>query len=489
MAWLTKSRFVAGLQCEKRLWFEANQPLTEPQPANIRMLQGRTFDQVVQTLAPGVIISRDKGMPAMISETTTLLRSGQHAVLYQPAFRAGDLAIIADILRKRGTAFELVEVKSSTSVKDEHIADAAYQALVLKNAGLPVSSVYIGHVDNSFVLRRAGDYAGIAKEEDITPRVEGRLQEIADRASGQLEVMRSPMVPDIEMGPQCTSPYACPFIARCTAARASIPQFPVGLLPYAGAMAEQLRTEGYEDLRSVPRARLTKENHLRIYDATVTGKAFFDPAATEELRGLPVPRAYLDFETVGPAVPEVVGTRPYEAWPFQWSLHVESAAGALEHFEYLDTEHFGDFDHVAAALIAAMPPAGPIFVYNLSFERGVLQRLAERLPQRAMALDAIRERLYDLLPVTRNAYYHRDMRGSWSIKNVLPTIDPTLAYDTLDEVREGEAAQLAFLELRDQRIAPARREQLMQRLRDYCRRDTFGMVILRRFLAGEGHGT
>jgi len=47
MAWLTKSRFVAGLQCEKRLWFETNQPLIEPQAANFRMLQGRTFDQVV----------------------------------------------------------------------------------------------------------------------------------------------------------------------------------------------------------------------------------------------------------------------------------------------------------------------------------------------------------------------------------------------------------------------------------------------------------
>ena len=489
MAWLTKSRFVAGLQCEKRLWFETNQPLIEPQAANFRMLQGRTFDQVVQTLAPGVIIARDKGMPAMIAETTAVLRSGKHEVLYQPAFRAGDLAIIADILRKRGSAFQLVEVKSSTSVKPEHIADAAYQALVLRNAGVSLSSVFIGHVDNRFVLQRPGDYAGIAVEEDITPQVQAGLQEVADRASGHLAVMRSPEVPDIAMGAQCTSPYPCPFIARCTAARASIPEFPVEMLPHGGAIAEQLRSEGYEDLRSVPRTRLTREKHLRVYDATLSGTAFFDPAVTEELRGLPKPRAYLDFETAGLAVPEVIGTRPYEAWPFQWSLHVESTTDRLAHFEFVDIENFGDFDRLAAALIAAVPPDGPIFVYNMSFERGVLERLVDRLPQRATALDAIRGRLFDLMPVTKDAYYHRDMRGSWSIKAVLPTIDPALAYDTLEEVREGEAAQLAFLELRDQRIAPARREQLMQRLRDYCRRDTFGLVVLRRFLAGEGHGT
>jgi len=36
--------------------------------------------------------------------------------------------------------------------------------------------------------------------------------------------------------------------------------------------------------------------------------------------------------------------------------------------------------------------------------------------------------LVDLLPVTRAAYYHRDMRGSWSIKSVMPTIDAKLGY-------------------------------------------------------------
>jgi hypothetical protein len=357
---------------------------------------------------------------------------------------------------------------------------------VLKNANLPLASVYIGHVDNRFVLRRPGEYAGLAVEKDITPQVDACLQDVADRANEQMEVMRSPEVPDIEMGAHCYSPYECPFIARCTAARASIPQFPVDLLPRAAAIAEQLRAEGYEDLRSVPRERLTKDNHLRVYDATVSGTAYFDPAATEELRALPAPRAYLDFETVGLSVPEIVGTRPYEPWPFQWSLHVESAAGELQHFDYLDIETFGDFERLVAALLAAVPAAGPVFVYNLSFERGVLQRLAERLPAHAAALEALCERLYDLWPVTKDAYYHRDMRGSWSIKDVLPTLDPALAYDTLEEVRHGEAAQLAFLELRDRNVAPARHAQLTQRLRDYCRRGTQGMVVLRRFLAGEG---
>jgi hypothetical protein len=90
----------------------------------------------------------------------------------------------------------------------------------------------------------------------------------------------------------------------------------------------------------------------------------------------------------------------------------------------------------------------------------------------------------DLLPVTRAAYYHRDMRGSWSIKAVLPTIAPELDYGELAEVQEGEGAQLAFLELRAGNCAAERRETLVRALLEYCRRDTFGLVVLRRFLCG-----
>jgi hypothetical protein len=115
----------------------------------------------------------------------------------------------------------------------------------------------------------------------------------------------------------------------------------------------------------------------------------------------------------------------------------------------------------------------------------VLEGLAGRLPKHAAALEALSERLFDLLPVTQSAYYHRDMQGSWSIKAVLPTIDPSLSYSDLEDIQAGDAAQLAFFELRSPGITAARRERLTQSLRDYCKRDTWGMVVLRRFLAQE----
>ena len=160
----------------------------------------------------------------------------------------------------------------------------------------------------------------------------------------------------------------------------------------------------------------------------------------------------------------------------------------MHHVAYLAIDSFGNFAELAKALLDAVPVTGPVFAYNAGFERGVLAGLADRLPEYSQALLDLAGRLVDLLPITRDAYYHRDMKGSWSIKAVLPTIAPGLAYAELDDVQESGAAQLAFVELREAGISAERREKLTQSLREYCRRDTWGMVVLRRFLCGEPTG-
>src|SRR5207237_8658351 len=113
-----------------------------------------------------------------------------------------------------------------------------------------------------------------------------------------------------------------------------------------------------------------------------------------------------------------------------------------------------------------------------------LNSLADRLPEQDTVLRRLAGRLVDLLPVTREAYYHRDMRGSWSIKDVIPTILPELAYERLDAVQEGGAAQLAFLELRGSNVSAERAQVLRKALLRYCAHDTWVMIVLRRFLCG-----
>lgn len=451
MPWLTKSRFMAGRQCVKRLWFEVNAPLEVRAPESLAILQGRAFDDFVRTLWPGEVIDRARGMPAAIAQTRRVIDAGGAPVLHQAAVRNGEFAIIADVLRRDRGGTELIEIKASTSVKPEHVPDAAYQVLVLRGARVPVERALIGHVNNAFTLEREGDYRGLLIEEDITATVEALLPALADQAIDLHRVMSAREMPQIAMGPQCTSPHDCPFIERCSRG-------------------------------SPPLQDLLHHKDPRVRAGAANGTTFFDPRQAAELRAQPFPRSYLDFETIGFAVPEVPGTRPYEQLPFQWSLHVEAAGGELQHAEFLAIESFGVFAALSKALIEAVPDEGPVFAYNAPFEGRALALLARLVPAHEAALTRLRARLVDLLPITRRAYYHPRMSGSWSIKAVIPTITAELAYDTLGEVQEGEGAQRAFLELRSGVPDAARRARLMRELLDYCRRDTEVLVTLARFL-------
>jgi hypothetical protein len=489
MPWLTKSRFTAGLQCPKRLWNEVHDPLTEAQPDSLPFMNGRAVDRLAQTFAAGALVSREQGMPAAIAETSRLLRErslrdGASTVLYQAAFRAGNLAVIADVLRIDGNQATLVEVKGSTSVKPEHLPDVAYQTLVLRQCKLPIERIMVAHIDNKFVLTRPGDYAGLIVEQDVTNEVEEALPQIAESAAALLEVMTSarPVVP---IGEHCNSPYECPFTERCQRERGAPPEYPVELLPWGGKTVKSLIASGYSNLVEVPAERLARADHQRIYQATVSGEPYFDAAATADLRKFRYPMAHLDFETIAQAVPDVVGTRPFEGIPFQWSIHIEDSASSVRHAEFLAIERFGDFDALADALLSALPDSGPVFAYNASFERGKLEWLADRLPARANALRDVASRLVDLLPITRAAYYHRDMKGSYTVKSVLRTIDPALDYDNLSDVREGDGAQLAFLQLRSGALGAERAAVIRSALLKYCERDSWGLVVLRRFLCGE----
>ncbi len=450
------------------------------------LVHGQSFDLAVQCLYPGVIISRDGGLPSAIAETKHVLESTENisATLYQPAFQAGDLAVIVDILRRSGSAFDLIEVKASTAVKEIHIPDVAFQALVLQRAKMPVDHVLVGHVNKDFRLDRVGDYDGILIEVDVTARVKEYLPEAAERAAAFQEVMAAESMPTVYVGPHCWSPHECPFLSRCRASETD-PDYPLDILPRANRVLEVLTDEGFRDLRDVPPERLTSDLHRRVYEATVSGVPFFDIAATRDLRALPSPFAYLDFETISYSVPEVIRTHPFEQVPFQWSVHVEDSPESVRHAEFLAIDEFGDLGLMARTLIDAIPSTGTVFAYNASFEKGVLDRLAYLVPKHSAELRGIAARLFDLLPVTRNAYYHRDMRGSWSIKNVMRTIDPRLGYEYLEEVQEGNGAQQAFLELRNPTITSARSLALRSALLKYCHHDTWVMVVLRRFLCGE----
>jgi len=481
---LSKSKIIAGLQCPKRLWLQTHKPEMAEQDEmdELGFSIGTNVGEIARTLyADGILVGDYDNLYASLARTKTLLTSRDDAVLFEAAFSANDILILADIVEKQGSSLMLIEVKSSTSTKNHHIKDAAVQSWVMESAGFKPAKVLIRHINNTFVYPGEGNYIGILTDDDVTDVVSAITKEVPKWIDNFQEVLNG-KEPPIEVGNQCEDPYACEFYSYCARNLPPEPEYSVYILPRGGAKADELWQAGYRDLRDVPADILDKEMHLRVHEATLSGKPFLDPNVTGELSILSYPRYYIDFEGINFAIPIWAGTRPYQQIPFQFSCHIENQPGSLGHKAFLHADIKSPILSFTDALLNAVGTQGPIFVYNSAYEKTIIDQLAAMLPDRADRLYAVIERIVDLLPITRSSYYHPAMKGSWSIKAVLPTIAPNLSYDTLEEVADGIAAQNAFIEIISTGTTENRRKFLAEHLLAYCARDTLALVAIADYL-------
>lgn len=469
---------MAFRQCPKRLWLQAfRRDLAVIDPgAQARFDAGHRVGEIARALRPGgTLVGHADDPGRALQHTRGLLAGADDRLLFEPALKAGGVLVRADVLERRGGRCRLVEVKSSTSVKPLHVEDVAIQTWVIRGAGLVLDSEALAHVDNTFVYPGNGDYGGLLAEADLTEEVRPLLEEVPRWVAEAQRVLDGGM-PGIDIGPHCTQPYACEFLAWCSRDE---PEYPVSILPRSSALAATLREEGMRDLREVPGERLAHPTQIRIWRVTRSGTAEVDPAVARLLRDLGHPRAYLDFETIAPAVPLWAGTRPCQRIPIQWSCHVQAEPGRLVALGSLVTTGEDPRRAFAESLVRAMPSDGPVFAYNAVFERGVLGDLAQALPDLAPPLGRIADRLVDLLPITRDHYYHPAMKGSWSLKNVLPTIAPDLDYANLEGgVQSGGDVESIYTRILDAASEAGRRSELEAALRAYCERDTLALVRL-----------
>ncbi len=140
---LSKSRYISGLQCAKRLWWEVHEPEAPelaPDPGQQFIFdRGHEVGRLAQTYVPGGVLidvphlERER----RLRETAEAVRGGA-GVLYEPAFEHDGVIIVADILQRIRGGWNLIEVKSTTSVKPQHLPDVAIQVHVLRGAGLEV---------------------------------------------------------------------------------------------------------------------------------------------------------------------------------------------------------------------------------------------------------------------------------------------------------------------------------------------------------------
>lgn len=492
MKGLSKSRIIAWKQCPKQLWLQAYQPsmatISESSKRNFQI--GNAVGEVARNVYPsGLLIEDVYDLKAAIKSTQDALTTRSNQPLFEAAFQHEGVLVRADVMLPEKSGYRMVEVKSSTALKDYHLNDCAIQTWIVRQNGIPLTSVELAHIDTSFVYQGDGDYRGLFRHVPLDGQLSSLLDQVPGWIEGARDTLSSKDEPAIEAGEQCTDPFECPFYVYCTRnmEKPEEPEFPLEVFyRMQTAKKEALLAQGYQDAREVPESALN-ETQRWIQRVSRTGKAELKPAARQELSVLPYPRYHLDFETIALAVPRWADTRPYGSQvPFQWSCHIEDEPGKLRHAMFLDTSGGDPRRSFAESLIRILEKDGPVFVYNQSFEKSRIKELAEHCADLADKLLAINERVVDLLPIAQANYYHPDMKGSWSIKAVLPTIAPDLAYGDL-EVGNGEDAQVAYAELLGPNTSNEQRKKLTEGLLAYCERDTLAMVRIAWFFERGGN--
>ena len=482
---LSKSKFLSGLQCHKRLYLEIHHPslATKPDAATQAMFDmGAEVGELARSrFQGGVLVTAGyRQTEAALAQTAALIQDLTVPAIFEAAVLHGGVLIRADVLERVLTAegqfcgWRLIEVKSSTKIKDVHLEDLAVQSEVILGAGLTLVSVSLMHINTGYLYRNGAiDLTELFAIQDLSEAVAQRRAAVPERLATMNRMLLQTHPPAIEPDRHCHTPYDCPFWEHCTKDK---PARWIHYLPGSKHVVSQLTQQGITTIDEIPDGTKLSPVQRRVKENVEWVSAKLGPV----LKAVQYPMHHLDFETVMLAVPRFSETRPYQALPVQWSNHIEQATGELRHEEFLHRDESDPRKVLAESLVESLGERGSICVYS-PYEKSVIEQLANALPSLRTALQALVKRIWDLHPIVRDHYYHPHFDGSYSLKEVLPALVPSLGYDDL-AIKEGGHAASQYYRMVFVETDWVERATIEEALLAYCKRDTLAMVELRRAL-------
>lgn len=479
---LTKSRLVSASQCQKRLWLETYQGEAAEKRSysqQRRMEQGIEVGTYARQHFPQGILIEGTTIEEKIKQTQTALERGEKC-LFEATFSFDNIVVKCDILlQEEPEKWQLIEVKSSTQVKSEHLQDLAIQKYVLTGNDLFLNNIELMYINQNCV---SPDLSNLFIREDVSQRLNTVFSDLPQLIRQSQNTLEQENIPDINIGKHCDKPYPCPFKSFCWE---GVEEPTILSIPnLRGKKLEQINeliAQGIYSLRDLPEDFPLTDKQAQAVKEKLNPELRIDKEGIlEKLSQLEYPLYFFDFETLDTAIPRFEGLHAYQHFPFQYSCHVLHENGELDYYTYLHENETDPREIIIQSLLETLGEQGSIIVYYQSFEANRLEELAEQFPKYSPQLKAIKERLWDQWEIFKYHYQHPDFGGSNSLKKVLPVLVPEMSYDDLD-VQGGDEAQ-AIWDLVIRGKAGDQTEKMLSDLRDYSEQDTYAMVAIHRAL-------
>ncbi len=478
---LSKSTFLYGCQCPKRLYFyKFRRDLAGEISAQQQAVfdRGTSVGQLARDLFPGgVDASPDTPFEyaKSVLYTKELIKQGEK-IIYEAAFQYNGVLAAVDILVKRNGRWKAYEVKSSTNIKEVNILDAALQYHVITQSGIELADLFIVHLNNEYIRKKSIVLEELFSIESVKMEALEQQDFVQEKISELKTMLQLKKEPVVDIGPHCSDPYSCDFIEHCWK------HIPVPSVFSISRLRANKKFELYEEgilrFEDLPEDMALNEYQQVQIDSHLKKKNTIDrPSLRNYLKDLSYPLYFMDFETFQAAIPLYSKSRPYQQIPFQYSLHFKKTKNAsLKHTEFLARPKGDPRIPFIEQLLENTSSSGRILTYNMSFEKSILNAIARDFPKYQNDIEERIDRLLDLMPpFMKGWYYTPSMNGSYSIKAVLPALVPDLNYDTL-EIGDGSSASLAFEQLIFD--VNANQDDIRQNLLAYCKMDTLAMVRL-----------
>lgn len=483
---LSKSAYLKYLQCPRYLWLWEHQRAEIDAPLDLgsewRIEEGTRVEEIARSLFPDGM--RVKSFHERGAQRTKRFMEERKPCLFQATAIGDGVLAMADILQFNPTldAWDIFEVKGSTSVKGIHLHDVAFQSLAFERAGYKISKAAVIHINNTYVRRGPLEAAGFLTVTDVTERSHAMQDAVAAGIVNAKAVLALTALPTTADFPCACSPKDCPCASRC------FPDLPPHSVFFLQRMttkkARSYYEKGMRSLGDIPddlKLSVAQRNQVR---AAKDGEPIIDRAAIKRtLDALVYPLYFLDYETFAASIPPFDDFKPCQVMPFQYSVHVlESPTAEPAHFEYLAPKFGNTIPDLCQSLRTHLGEKGTVIVWNERFEKTRNAEMGTVSPSDAPFLQSINDRMFDLMEVFADQFYV-DVRfnGSCSIKNVLPVLVLSLSYKDL-RIREGMGASISWYRSFTSGTTVEEQAEVRKNLLDYCKLDTLAMVEILRCL-------